>query len=222
MTELSDEQQEALDDWLWYERGDYTSENWYHIGSDGTVEMHGEYGSTDDTYTAYPMKGTVYNMEGFDIGPDDVPFLSLQMEENVFNSVEIIEDGRAFLTGNASSFPSYYIRSDYTDDEDLHNACVLMYRQWRLDEEHLYLNFYPNHGFILYGQKDLGDSVYGFDADSVYTGQWMVDGDAVSLFWDDGTEDTAVLIPNEHPGDVGEDVSTLSMNGTDLLFNNRW
>ena len=180
MTELSDEQQEALDDWLWYERGDYTSENWYHIGSDGTVEMHGEYGSTDDTYTAYPMKGTVYNMEGFDIGPDDVPFLSLQMEENVFNSVEIIEDGRAFLTGNASSFPSYYIRSDYTDDEDLHNACVLMYRQWRLD------------------------------------------GDAVSLFWDDGTEDTAVLIPNEHPGDVGEDVSTLSMNGTDLLFNNRW
>ena len=151
-----------------------------------------------------------------------MPFLSLQMEENVFNSVEIIEDGRAFLTGNASSFPSYYIRSDYTDDEDLHNACVLMYRQWRLDEEHLYLNFYPNHGFILYGQKDLGDSVYGFDADSVYTGQWMVDGDAVSLFWDDGTEDTAVLIPNEHPGDVGEDVSTLSMNGTDLLFNNRW
>jgi len=222
VTELSDEQQEALDDWLWYERGDYTSENWYHIASDGTVEMHGEYGSTEDTYTAYPMKGTVYNMEGFDIGPDDVPFLSLQMEENVFNSVEIIEDGRAFLTGNASSFPSYYIRSDYTDDEDLHNACVLMYRQWRLDEEHLYLNFYPNHGFILYGQKDLGDSVYGFDADSVYTGQWMVDGDAVSLFWDDGTEDTAVLIPNEHPGDVGEDVSTLSLNGTDLLFNNRW
>ena len=54
------------------------------------------------------------------------------------------------------------------------------------------------------------------------TGQWMVDGDAVSLFWDDGTEDTAVLIPNEHPGDVGEDVSTLSLNGTDLLFNNRW
>ena len=44
----------------------------------------------------------------------------------------------------------------------------------------------------------------------------------VSLFWDDGTEDTAVLIPNEHPGDVGEDVSTLSLNGTDLLFNNRW
>ena len=41
VTELSDEQQEALDDWLWYERGDYTSENWYHIGSDGTVEMHG-------------------------------------------------------------------------------------------------------------------------------------------------------------------------------------
>ena len=81
---------------------------------------------------------------------------------------------------------------------------------------------HTNHGFILYGQKDLGDSVYGFDADSVYTGQWMVDGDAVSLFWDDGTEDTAVLIPNEHPGDVGEDVSTLSMNGTDLLFNNRW
>lgn len=143
VTELSDEQQEALDDWLWYERGDYTSENWYHIGSDSTVEMHGEYGSTEDTYTVYPMKGTVYNMEGFDIGPDDVPFLSLQMEENVFNSVEIIEDGRAFLTGNASSFPSYYIRSDYTDDEDLHNACVLMYRQWRLDEEHLYLNFYP-------------------------------------------------------------------------------
>ena len=56
MTELSDEQQEALDDWLWYERGDYTSENWYHIGSDGTVEMHGEYGSTDDTYTAYPRR----------------------------------------------------------------------------------------------------------------------------------------------------------------------
>ncbi len=130
------------------------------------------------------------------------------MEENVFNSVEIIEDGRAFLIGNASSFESYYIRSDYTDDEDLHNACVLMYRQWRMDEEHLYLNFYPNHGFILYGQKDLGDGVYGFDADSVYTGQWMVDGDTVSLFWDDGTEDTAVLIPNEHPGDVGEDVST--------------
>lgn len=78
------------------------------------------------------------------------------MEENVFNSVEIIEDGRAFLIGNASSFESYYIRSDYTDDEDLHNACVLMYRQWRMDEEHLYLNFYPNHGFILYGQKDLG------------------------------------------------------------------
>lgn len=50
----------------------------------------------------------------------------------------------------------------------------------------------------------------------------MVDGDTVSLFWDDGTEDTAVLIPNEHPGDVGEDVSTLSLNGTDLLFNNRW
>ena len=56
----------------------------------------------------------------------------------------------------------------------------------------------------------------------MYTGQWMVDGDTVSLFWDDGTEDTAVLIPNEHPGDVGEDVSTLSLNGTDLLFNNRW
>ena len=67
------------------------------------------------------------------------------------------------------------------------------------------------HGFILYGQKELGDSVYGFDADSVYTGQWMVDGDTVRLFWDDGTEDTAVLIPNEHPGDVGEDVSTLSL-----------
>ena len=184
--------------------------------------MHGEYGSTEDTYTAYPMKGMSYSMEGFDIGPDDVGFLSLQMEENVFNSVEIIEDGRAFLTGNASSFPSYYIRSDQTEDEDLHNACVLMYRQWRLDEEHLYLNFYPNHGFILYAQKDLGDGFYGFDADSVYTGRWMVDGDAVSLFWDDGTEDTAVLIPNEHPGDVGEDISTLSLNGTDLLFNNRW
>ncbi len=221
-TGLSDEQSEVRDDWLWYERGDYTSENWYQIFADGTVEMHGEYGSTEDTYTAYPMKGTVYNMEGFDIGPDDVPFLSLQMEENVFNSVEIIEEGRAFLTGNASSFPNYYIRSDYTDDVDLHNACVLMYRQWRLDEEHLYLNFYPNHGFILYAQKDLGDSVYGFDADSVYTGRWMVEGDAVSLFWDDGTEDTAVLIPNEHPGDVGEDVSTLSLNGTDLIFNNRW
>ena len=39
--ELSDEQREALDDWIWYERGDYTSENWYHIASDGTVEMHG-------------------------------------------------------------------------------------------------------------------------------------------------------------------------------------
>ena len=220
--ELSDEQREALDDWIWYERGDYTSENWYQIRSDGTVEMHEEYGSTEDTYTAYPMLGCSYNFEGFDVGPDDVPFLSLHMEENVFNSVEIIEDGRAFLTGNASSFPSYYIRSDYTDDEDLHNACVLMYRQWRLDEEHLYLNFYPNHGFILYGQKDLGDNFYGFDADSVHTGRWMVDGDAVSLFWDDGTEDTAVLIPNEHPGDVGEDVSTLSLNGTDLLFNNRW
>ena len=38
--ELSDEQREALDDWIWYERGDYTSENWYHIASDGTVEMH--------------------------------------------------------------------------------------------------------------------------------------------------------------------------------------
>lgn len=25
--ELSDEQREALDDWIWYERGDYTSEN---------------------------------------------------------------------------------------------------------------------------------------------------------------------------------------------------
>lgn len=37
--ELSDEQREALDDWIWYERGDYTSENWYHIASDGTVEM---------------------------------------------------------------------------------------------------------------------------------------------------------------------------------------
>lgn len=220
--ELSDEQREALDDWIWYERGDYTSENWYHIASDGTVEMHTEYGSTEDTYTAYPMLGCSYNFEGFDVGPDDVPFLSLHMEENVFNSVEIIEDGRAFLTGNASSFESYYIRSDYTDDEDLHNACVLMYRQWRMDEEHLYLNFYPNHGFILYGQKDLGDGVYGFDSDSVYTGQWMVDGDTVSLFWDDGTEDAAVLIPNEHPGDVGEDVSTLSLNGTDLLFNNRW
>lgn len=220
--ELSDEQREALDDWIWYERGDYTLENWYHIASDGTVEMHTEYGSTEDTYTAYPMLGCSYNFEGFDVGPDDVPFLSLHMEENVFNSVEIIEDGRAFLIGNASSFESYYIRSDYTDDEDLHNACVLMYRQWRMDEEHLYLNFYPNHGFILYGQKDLGDGVYGFDSDSVYTGQWMVDGDTVSLFWDDGTEDTAVLIPNEHPGDVGEDVSTLSLNGTDLLFNNRW
>ena len=220
--ELSDEQREALDDWIWYERGDYTSENWYHIASDGTVEMHTEYGSTEDTYTAYPMLGCSYNFEGFDVGPDDVPFLSLHMEENVFNSVEIIEDGRAFLIGNASSFESYYIRSDYTDDEDLHNACLLMYRQWRLDEEHLYLNFYPNHGFILYGQKDLGDGVYGFDSDSVYTGQWMVDGDTVSLFWDDGTEDTAVLIPNEHPGNVGEDVSTLSLNGTDLLFNNRW
>lgn len=46
----------------------------------------------------------------------------------------------------------------------------------------------------------------------------MVDGDTVSLFWDDGSEDTAVLIPNEHPGDV----SILSLNGTDLLFNNRW
>ena len=168
------------------------------------------------------MLGCSYSFEGFDVGPDDVPFLNLHMEENVFNSVEIIEDGRAFLIGNASSFESYYIRSDYTDDDDLHNACVLMYRQWRMDEEHLYLNFYPNHGFILYGQKDLGDGVYGFDSDSVYTGQWMVDGDTVSLFWDDGTEDTAVLIPNEHPGDVGEDVSTLSLNGTDLLFNNRW
>ena len=112
VTGLSDEQTEALDDWIWYERGDYTSENWYHIASDGTVEMHGEYGSTEDTYTAYPMKGMSYSMEGFDIGPDDVGFLSLQMEENVFNSVEIIEDGRAFLTGNASSFPNYYIRSD--------------------------------------------------------------------------------------------------------------
>lgn len=55
--ELSDEQREALDDWIWYERGDYTSENWYHIASDGTVEMHTEYGSTEDTYTAYPMLG---------------------------------------------------------------------------------------------------------------------------------------------------------------------
>ena len=220
--QLSDEQKEALDDWIWYERGDYTSENWYQIHSDGTVEMHGEYGSTEDTYTAYPMLGCSYNFEGFDVGPEDVPFLSLHMEENVFNSVEIIEDGRAFLVGNTSSFPSYYIRSDYTDDEDLHNACVLMYRQWRLDEERLYLNFYANHGFILYGQKDVGDGFYGFDADSVYTGRWMVDGDAVSLFWDDGTEDTAVLIPNEHPGDVGEDISTLSLNGTDLIFNNRW
>ena len=102
--ELSDEQREVLDDWIWYERGDYTSENWYHIASDGTVEMHTEYGSTEDTYTAYPMLGCSYNFEGFDVGPDDVPFLSLHMEENVFNSVEIIEDGRAFLIGNASSF----------------------------------------------------------------------------------------------------------------------
>lgn len=154
--ELSDEQREALDDWIWYERGDYTSENWYHIASDGTVEMHTEYDSTEDTYTAYPMLGCSYNFEGFDVGPDDVPFLSLHMEENVFNSVEIIEDGKAFLTGNASSFGSYYIRSDYTDDEDLHNACVLMYRQWRMDEEHLYLNFYPNHGFILHGPEGSG------------------------------------------------------------------
>ena len=81
--ELSDEQREALDDWIWYERGDYTSENWYHIASDGTVEMHTEYGSTEDTYTAYPMLGCSYNFEGFDVGPDDVPFLSLHMEENV-------------------------------------------------------------------------------------------------------------------------------------------
>ena len=101
--ELSDEQREALDDWIWYERGDYTSENWYHIASDGTVEMHTEYGSTEDTYTAYPMLGCSYNFEGFDVGPDDVPFLSLHMEENVFNSVEIIEDGRAFLIGNFQS-----------------------------------------------------------------------------------------------------------------------
>ncbi len=52
------------------------------------------------------------------------------------------------------------IRSDYTDDEDLHNACVLMYRQWRMDEEHLYLNFYPNHGFILYGQRRIWGTAF--------------------------------------------------------------
>ncbi len=63
--ELSDEQREVLDDWIWYERGDYTSENWYHIASDGTVEMHTEYGSTEDTYTAYPMLGCSYNFEAF-------------------------------------------------------------------------------------------------------------------------------------------------------------
>ena len=84
--ELSDEQREALDDWIWYERGDYTSENWYHIASDGTVEMHTEYGSTEDTYTAYPMLGCSYNFEGFDVGPDDVPFLSLHMSLTVWKS----------------------------------------------------------------------------------------------------------------------------------------
>ena len=63
---------------------------------------------------------------------------------------------------------------------------------------------------------------FGVSCPPCYADRCVSDGDTVSLFCDDGTEDTAVLIPNEHPGDVGEDVSTLSLNGTDLLFNNRW
>ncbi len=60
--ELSDEQREVLDDWIWYERGDYTSENWYHIASDGTVEMHTEYGSTEGHLHRLPHAGMLLQL----------------------------------------------------------------------------------------------------------------------------------------------------------------
>lgn len=193
---------------VWYEKGDLESENYYRFDEDHSAEIHMGESVREDVYTAYPMTTTGYSFENLPVGPDDVPYLSVVLENDPLGGVTLIEDEEAFLLREGLTDATYFIREDAADDSDVRSACLLMFRMWKSDEG-FYLNFYPNRGVILFQMGEDGL----VDQDTAKTGTWEVIGNAVRLSWDDGSQVDALLTPSD------ED-STLQMAGLGFTFTN--
>ena len=172
----------------WFANGDTSSDTYYVIHGDFSSEKCVMGSITNDTYHVTDMTGSAPSFNGVSIGPENYNPMQITFDNDVFSSLTLIANGKAFLSDD-----QYFIHEGSENDPDVRSECVLMLRTWKMtDESGYYMDFYPNYGVALYDSS----------ASEIAPGTWSVSGGVIRIQWENGTEDELSL-------EIGDENSTL-------------